>query len=502
MMPRLGFAFHAFHLGLLRAASLLAPRPERAEWWREWRSELWHVRRQCAPARIVSLQAEREVTAFCLGAFRDASCLRRQAVKREAPAAASPGAPAQCLLWMALLLAASFALSLLIPGVRTASEASRYQVNPNLILIQHALSDQQSRTTVSFAELNKWRLSPQRSFDQFAFYSIAREKIVTEAGDPQWAVAHASTNLFSVLGLPLRLAESSARNDSNLPAAILGCTTFEREFEGNPRIAGTVLRIGRQFARIAGVAPCGAWRLPGKIDAWLLEPDSELAKGAAGYVVGHLTGFGQSEMFGPSVPITAYESSDVPSDLFGIAIESHVRGPMDLYLFALLLAFLCLPAVTSVSMSEYSFNSHKPSWPRRLGRASFLCAKIALLVPIVYYVPLDVAWWRVPPNSFAPQYIQLIASFLICLFGMRWILLDQRQRCPVCLRRVTHPAQVGHASRTFLSWNGTELICMGGHTLLHVPGLPTSWFGTQRWLYLDASWDFLFAGSSVQKAPL
>ena len=75
--------------------------------------------------------------------------------------------------------------------------------------------------------------------------------------------------------------------------------------------------------------------------------------------------------------------------------------------------------------------------------------------------------------------------------------LDQRQRCPVCLNRVAHPAQVGLASRTFLAWNGTELMCTGGHTLLHVPGLPTSWFGTQRWLYLDASWEFLFAGTDA-----
>jgi hypothetical protein len=35
---------------------------------------------------------------------------------------------------------------------------------------------------------------------------------------------------------------------------------------------------------------------------------------------------------------------------------------------------------------------------------------------------------------------------------------------------------------------------MGGHTLLHVPSLPTSWFGIQRWMFLDPSWKFLFAG--------
>jgi hypothetical protein len=62
---------------------------------------------------------------------------------------------------------------------------------------------------------------------------------------------------------------------------------------------------------------------------------------------------------------------------------------------------------------------------------------------------------------------------------------------------VEHPAQVGQASRTFLAWNGTELMCMDGHTLLHVPGMPTSWFSVQRWLYLDTSWEFLFAGSGA-----
>jgi len=27
--------------------------------------------------------------------------------------------------------------------------------------------------------------------------------------------------------------------------------------------------------------------------------------------------------------------------------------------------------------------------------------------------------------------------------------------------------------------------------------LPTSWFSGQRWLYLDSSWEFLFANSTV-----
>ena len=49
-------------------------------------------------------------------------------------------------------------------------------------------------------------------------------------------------------------------------------------------------------------------------------------------------------------------------------------------------------------------------------------------------------------------------------------------------------------SRTFLAWNGTVLMCLRGHTLLHVPALPTSWFYAPRWDYLDPSWEFLFCG--------
>jgi hypothetical protein len=124
-------------------------------------------------------------------------------------------------------------------------------------------------------------------------------------------------------------------------------------------------------------------------------------------------------------------------------------------------------------------------------------AKIALLLPSVYFVSLDVAYWNTTSYSIAAEYAQLVSSFSLCLFGLRWALLDQRQRCPVCLKRVTNPARVGMAGRTFLAWNGTELICTSGHTLLHVPGLPTSWFGTQRWLYLDTSWRVLFAGPGV-----
>ena len=156
-----------------------------------------------------------------------------------------------------------------------------------------------------------------------------------------------------------------------------------------------------------------------------------------------------------------------------------------------------MPAVTSVTLGESNYSSHRPSRKRAVLRWAFLLAKFVLVAAIAYFASLDLAWWNSSNYSPLAEFAQLVWAFTICLFGFRWALSDQRQRCPVCLRRVTHPAQVGLASRTFLGWNGTEMICMGGHTLLHVPSLPTSWFSGQRWMYLDTSWEFLFADSGA-----
>jgi hypothetical protein len=255
------------------------------------------------------------------------------------------------------------------------------------------------------------------------------------------------------------------------------------------------------MAKIAGVLPYGSWRLPGRSDAWILEPDAQLGshapEGALGYLLAHLTPQGESEMLGDRVPIAAHDADATDLELCGVSFADRLQGPWGIYRFALILALLALPAVTSVLPDESSYSAHRPSRKRTLIRWAFLGAKFALIASIAYFASLDLSYWRASTYSPLAEFFQLVWCFSICLFGFRWALADQRQRCPVCLHRVTHPAQVGLASRTFLGWNGTEMMCMGGHTLLHVPSLPTSWFSGQRWLYLDTSWDFLFADSGL-----
>jgi hypothetical protein len=142
-----------------------------------------------------------------------------------------------------------------------------------------------------------------------------------------------------------------------------------------------------------------------------------------------------------------------------------------------------LSSVTPLSLGEYPVNRYAPAAPIRMLRWIFLAIKISLLMPAAMCGCIAL----VPINpGLAPW-----AMFLGLSFGFRWALMDQRERCPVCLRLLSNPTRIGDPSQSFLGWYGTELMCSHGHGLLYVPGTSTSWFETQRWQYLDPSWSNL-----------
>jgi hypothetical protein len=149
------------------------------------------------------------------------------------------------------------------------------------------------------------------------------------------------------------------------------------------------------------------------------------------------------------------------------------------YLFMTVLSVLVLSATTSLALGEYPGKRHFRRW-------IFFAVKIALILPIVYCGSLDLA-------SMVTRAFQAHGFLVGLIVGFRWALVDQRRRCPVCLRLLTNPTRIGGPSRTFLEWYGTELICAQGHGLLYVPEIPSSCYTTQRWQYLDPSWSSLFS---------
>jgi hypothetical protein len=174
------------------------------------------------------------------------------------------------------------------------------------------------------------------------------------------------------------------------------------------------------------------------------------------------------------------------------------------FVLQVLMALVVLPATTSFSLGDYSVGRSADFLEGAWRFKAFLLAKLSLVMAVAYAGALGltrIAEWFSMLESWPSVYrwiwdspvpIQSLATIFISLFGLRWALRDQRQRCPVCLGLLSNPAFVGHRSQIFLAWSGTETICRRGHGLLHVPEVSTSWFHTQQWRYLDASWRQLF----------
>jgi hypothetical protein len=307
----------------------------------------------------------------------------------------------------------------------------------------------------------------QLFFDGFSHYRIAQET-ARAAAMPRaaWIVAHAKSDFFTVLDLPVRPLKSATGGPDGVPQIVLSHETWIRDFDGAPNIAGSKVHVGNVDAIIVGIAFGGSIGLPGNPNAWLLGSDPEARTDKTEFVVGHLS------------PIGYFND-----------------GRWVLSVGGILLGFLVI-AITHPSIGEYGSGPHKPSLGTRSQFWAFLIGKVAILLGIAYFASVDLDCLLLKPFSQFAGYIQAASSFALCFFGLSWTFRDQRRRCPICLRRMAHPVEVGQPSRTFLAWNGTELVCERGHTLLHVPETPTSWFGAQRWVFLDGSWQFLFARPS------
>jgi hypothetical protein len=472
---------------MLHAAAWLIPASHRMEWLSEWRGELWQVRHS-QPGQD-RRGAAREALRFCLGAMPDAWELfqmARMGRPRRAPLHRSAG---YCLMVLALILAVGCAVALRSPAVMAELHPSRYALRSDLVYIKDAHAGDWT-ASISAARYLRWAHSHQQYFSGFAFYRTETAALETGRESSALPYALASANFFSLTGLPVELGSAAPGRE---PALVLSDALWRKRFAADPAVVGRTVRLGGRAVRVTAVAPDGCWRLPGEPQAWLLVPDALLPASGLGSTVARMKPEGWQLMWEDRINIEAYDAEGNAESLWALSLAERTRGPWGIYLVAVLLAMLALPAITSVAMVDDLFVSGRSSRQRQWLRWEFLGAKLLLLLGILLLVPLDLIYVGKPGYQPSASGVHLVAALGMSLFGLWWAVADQRKRCPVCLRRVTHPARVGIASRTFLAWNGTELMCTGGHTLLEIPALPTSWFGAPRWVYLDDSWEFLFA---------
>ncbi len=436
---------------MLRFARWITPAEQRAEWLREWGGELAYVRRTRGAAWAF---------AFCLGAIPDALWLRRNRAPREARRIFSFESPVHCLLFLAILAAGvTFAFRHAI--VSDSPPAAPYRDAERLAMISRRGGRTPRWAEIPVEEYRAWKTG-RAGIEEAAFYAPR----LTWLHSKQFVVAVASENLFDLLGVP-----------ASAPGLILSHSAWRRYFNGDANVVGRAIEIAGFRVVVAGIVRDGPWRLPGIADGWLLDSSrvAALPAESRGFMVVRLkTAVPQTNLrWRMSVP-----NDRGAFDALGIAPLPRDRPILTLFILAAG-ALLLLSATTSLDLGEYPAGRYSPSWAIRARRWMFFGTKVALLLAIVVCGFAGLAT-RFPPS---------VQGLLFCaILALRWAIVDQRNRCPVCLRSLSHPVRIGEASHTFLGWYGTEFLCARGHGLLHVPEIRTSCYAEQRWLYLDPSW--------------
>ncbi len=282
---------------------------------------------------------------------------------------------------------------------------------------------------VAVEDYRRLKNQKPRPLGDVAFYRVVRQR----AGTTQLSIAVASENLFGLLGIP----------------------------------------APRAHAVIPATVSAGSW-LPGPVDGWLLDDRllSSLPSGSQGFAIGRL-----KRAHGYRAARISLDNANGGRDWFDCSPLVD-EPPIPAFLAIAMFALVLVPATTSLNLGEYPA---KPCYRRWF----FLAAKFVLVTPVVLFGTLSL-------GSFIATAIQPHGLLVGYVLAYRWVFIDQRQRCPECLRLLTHPMHIGQPSRIFLEWYGTEFVCMKGHGLLHVPETPTISFATQRWVHLDPSWSVLF----------
>ncbi len=465
------------HRAILRAAALLVPGGQREEWLAEWRAELWHVSR-------VSAGGSHAATAFCLGAFSDALWLRWNGPRPDVRNLVRLDSAWRCVLFLAAMAGAAVWWADRLPEVREAVLASPYPDPRDLVMLAR---DGQSRTRAPGWSLEEYRSLAGRASPQFAgvaFYQPVPARVRTDQGqEPEFTIARSSGNLFELLGVRI-LPPGPGPAARPVPGTlILSDSAWRRHFAGDPYVADRMIQVAGRPTRIVGILAGDSWRLPGRVDGWLLDDERTLPSLPArsqGFVVARLAADRSHSTGRPP----GRWSISVPNALGGYdrieCASLDRRQPFRVHVLMIILAIVIVGVAMYSTLPEYPTRHSYRRW-------IFVAVKIALLIPIVFFGILDL-------GALSSSQFQTHGFLFGYLLAFWWALRDQRRRCPQCLRLLAHPTLIGRPSNTFLEWYGTEFMCLNGHGLLHVPEIPSRGYRAEGWLSLDASWRSLFSG--------
>lgn len=477
---------------ILGTASLLVPRYQREEWAREWKAELWHV---CNTFTERGMNSRREVLGFAVGSLADAWCIRYQGIQARRGYALQKASACRCAAILMGWIFAGLIVCAVLPGARQALLSACCRARSDLVAISAEGFAGTQFPTIRLATWREWQADTRGLFSEVAFYRVSAKRVrIAGSCSAHIPLAMATPNMLQLLKVGVEQFEEPGSATPTGAQLFLTRTVWQNMAGTGAGLGARNVEVAGQDVQLAGILEDDDSRLPGGAQGILLETPTmlqSLPENSRGFVVASMR-HSESDHFRRGWAYLLDRSDSTENAYACIRLSYLEREPISVFLLALLLAVIALPATTPLQVGDYPRSSCSLSFTTNLRRRGLLAIKFLLVTSAVGIWSIALPYGLGAFSLSTSIYLQLATSFPALLFAYRWALHDQRNRCPDCLRRLSNPVRVGQPSCNFLSWNGTELICTVGHGLLHIPELPTSWCSTQRWLSLDSSWLCLF----------
>ena len=507
---------------LLRAASLLVPKAQRPEWYREWYGEVWHWAHFLHESDRLNSKTRLELARHCWGAFPDAAWHRFDQQRLMRIAGGTPLSAKFCLTSIGLFFFCVILASGFAPTVRSAfSRLPFYQPDRVALLSFHGNFVHYHEGTL-FNSARDWS---GRSHTATAVAAYSFHPVELKQNDVAFStlMARVSPNFFTVLGGGAeigRLFHSGDEQDCG-DCVVVTHRFWKSQLNSDRSIVGKALKIvnykiekGEKKVsiseeRIIGVLPPNFTFILPEASVWALPKSDPTISNSAdftGAVVRLSPGasFAQAQDEFRGFTARAYSS-------FGYAkmslepIQSRIHQGARLYVTFTLLSLLGGLAVAGTRLAAARTRRLRLGWRGLLRWWSFLAVKTLLLLSTCFIVSLELSSRiSIALTGTIDPFVGPFSTWFFLVTGLlalSWSMHDQCRRCRICLKRLGNEASVGVAGYLLLDWWGTELVCSDGHGLLHVPEMKSSWLEFEQWVHLDESWQPLFKQEEKLHVP-
>ncbi|HEX5430379.1 MAG TPA: ABC transporter permease [Bryobacteraceae bacterium] len=472
----------------VRMASLLVPAAGRDDWRREWEAEIWYAREDLSARGEIHAVIDAELRRFARGAFRDAAWQRWGKWNRERfgqAIAFQSQCAGFCLGALTFLLALIALASGFLPVTRAILLPLPYRDAGQIATVSQAGPDLATRSPVPMDAVRLWR-AKSRLLDGIATYSWETE---AAGGSKPLLRARVSENFFYLLGAKTASGREFGRGDLR-GCAPEDCVVLSYGFVRRHAGPGGILKLSGRSYRVAAVLDKRFWFLSRRIAVWTLGDPV----GPAGVVVRLRPGVTPREAEAEMGSILRDSGSPAWRSLVQVSpVPARVRSVFGSFALGAVLAIVI--AMASFGR-RFAGDGHSGSH-RAPARAAFFAIKTTLLLTAVLLCGLEFAGASsITMLGGTDTLTEPLSTWLFLMGSMGalfWSIQDQRRRCPVCLRRLGLAVHVGCPGCLLLDWAGTELVCLEGHGMLHVPELVSCWHEPSRWTSLDDTWQELFS---------